>query len=77
MSQQSALRSNNSTTSNSLLGTQSTTMIKRVSFHDPNANIESPTRNNSSNTSNIISSVTMDTIREDPNVSPYYKSPHS
>ncbi|XP_058809289.1 uncharacterized protein LOC131674567 [Phymastichus coffea] len=69
MSQQSALRSNTSTTSNILLGSQATTMTKRVSFHDPNANTESPSRNNSSNTSNIItsSSITMDTIREDPN----------
>ncbi|XP_031778408.1 afadin isoform X10 [Nasonia vitripennis] len=70
MSQQSALRSNTSTTSNSILGSQPpATMTKRVSFHDPNANTESPSRNNMSNTSNIVtpSSVTMDTIREDPN----------
>lgn len=71
MSQQSALRSNTSTTSNSILGSQSTTMTKRVSFHDPNANTEPSTRNNSTNSSNNLSSspITMDTIREDPNVS--------
>ncbi|KAJ8680884.1 hypothetical protein QAD02_016671 [Eretmocerus hayati] len=67
MSQQSALRSNTSTTSNSLVGPQSATMTKRVSFHDPNANTESPSRNNISNSSNLPSSITMDTIREDPN----------
>ncbi|XP_014233277.1 afadin isoform X11 [Trichogramma pretiosum] len=70
MSQQSALRtSNNSSTTNSLHGGSQPT--KRVSFHDPNANTESPTRNNITNTStsNVVSppSITMDTIREDPN----------
>ena len=65
MTQQSALRSNTSATSNVPLG-QAT--IKRVSFHDPNANIEQP-RNVSSVTSSTPSSITMDTIREDPNVS--------
>ncbi|XP_043275722.1 uncharacterized protein cno isoform X2 [Venturia canescens] len=66
MSQQSALRSNTSTTSNVPLGSHPTATIKRVSFHDPNANIEPP-RNVSSVTSSTPSSITMDTIREDPN----------
>ncbi|XP_033229120.1 afadin-like [Belonocnema kinseyi] len=66
MSQQSALRSNTSTTSNTPIGSHQTT-TKRVSFHDPNENTETTTRNTTGTTSN--SSITMDTIREDPNVS--------
>lgn len=66
MSQQSALRSNNSTTSNTPIGSHQAT-TKRVSFHDPNANTETTTRNMTGSTSNT--SLTMDTIREDPNVS--------
>ncbi|XP_043480029.1 afadin isoform X3 [Leptopilina heterotoma] len=64
MSQQSALRSNNSTTSNTPIGSHQAT-TKRVSFHDPNANTETTTRNMTGSTSNT--SLTMDTIREDPN----------
>ncbi|XP_051158699.1 afadin isoform X2 [Leptopilina boulardi] len=64
MSQQSALRSNNSTTSNTPIGSHQAT-TKRVSFHDPNANTETTTRNMTGTTSNT--SLTMDTIREDPN----------
>lgn len=69
MSQQSALRSNNSTTANTPIAShQTTATTKRVSFHDPNANTESTTRNIIGMTSNTCS-LTMDTIREDPNVS--------
>ncbi|XP_011311606.1 afadin isoform X2 [Fopius arisanus] len=59
MSQQSALRSNTSSASN-----PGQTAMKRVSFHDPNANIE---RNTGSGNSNPTSLSGMDTIREDPN----------
>jgi len=68
MSQQSALRSNGSTTSNLPPTSQQPASMKRVSFHDSNANSESMLRNVSSGTSNP-SSISMDTIREDPNVS--------
>ncbi|XP_018360252.1 PREDICTED: uncharacterized protein LOC108759361 isoform X7 [Trachymyrmex cornetzi] len=66
MSQQSALRSNGSTTSNLPPTSQQSASMKRVSFHDSNANSESMVRNVSSGMSNppLIS---MDTIREDPN----------
>jgi len=83
MSQQSALRSNGSTTSNLPPTSQQPASMKRVSFHDSNANSESMLRNVSSGTSNPPS-ISMDTIREDPNVSnlliiyisfiPYYLS---
>ncbi|KYM94500.1 Afadin [Cyphomyrmex costatus] len=66
MSQQSALRSNGSTTSNLPPTSQQLTSIKRVSFHDASANSESMLRNVSSATSNPPS-ISMDTIREDPN----------
>jgi len=68
MSQQSALRSNGSTTSNLPPTSQQPASMKRVSFHDSNANSESMLRNVSSGTSNPPS-ISMDTIREDPNVS--------
>lgn len=67
MSQQSALRSNGSSTSNLPPSSQPASM-KRVSFHDSNANSESMLRSVSSGTSNPPS-MSMDTIREDPNVS--------
>lgn len=67
MSQQSALRSNGSTASNLPLVSQPASM-KRVSFHDSNANSESMLRNIPTGTSNSLS-MSMDTIREDPNVS--------
>ena len=72
MSQQSALRSNNSTMvgSTSMVGNNQS-MTKRVSFHDPNANTEPSTRINNSNSNMMGSSITMDSIREDPNVSLY------
>ncbi|XP_025990197.1 afadin isoform X11 [Solenopsis invicta] len=66
MSQQSALRSNGSTTSNLPPTSQPPASMKRVSFHDSNANSESILRNVSSGTSNPPS-ISMDTIREDPN----------
>ncbi|XP_024887914.1 uncharacterized protein LOC112464887 isoform X3 [Temnothorax curvispinosus] len=66
MSQQSALRSNGSTTSNLPPTSQQPASMKRVSFHDSNANSESMLRNVSSGTSNPPS-ISMDTIREDPN----------
>ncbi|XP_066594478.1 afadin isoform X7 [Prorops nasuta] len=69
MSQQSALRSNSSTVSNTPVGgsLQSST-IKRVSFHDPNANIETNQRTGPTTNSSLTpSSTSMDTIREDPN----------
>ncbi|XP_011697679.1 PREDICTED: uncharacterized protein LOC105455787 isoform X2 [Wasmannia auropunctata] len=66
MSQQSALRSNGSTTSNLPPTSQQPASMKRVSFHDSNANSESVLRNVSSGTSNPPS-ISMDTIREDPN----------
>ncbi|XP_018300950.1 uncharacterized protein cno [Mycetomoellerius zeteki] len=66
MSQQSALRSNGSTTSNLPPTSQQSTSMKRVSFHDSNANSESMLRNVSSGMSNPPS-ISMDTIREDPN----------
>ncbi|KAL0130791.1 hypothetical protein PUN28_002418 [Cardiocondyla obscurior] len=66
MSQQSALRSNGSTTSNLPPTSQQPGSMKRVSFHDSNANSESMLRNVSSSTSNPPS-ISMDTIREDPN----------
>ncbi|XP_028049950.1 uncharacterized protein LOC105834788 isoform X3 [Monomorium pharaonis] len=66
MSQQSALRSNGSTTSNLPPTSQQSASMKRVSFHDSNANSESILRNVSSGTSNPPS-ISMDTIREDPN----------
>lgn len=65
MSQQSALRSNGSTASNLPPSSQPASM-KKVSFHDSNANSESILRNVTSGTSNPPS-ITMDTIREDPN----------
>lgn len=69
MSQQSAMRSNTSTVSNVPIGGgQPALTTKRVSFHDPNANIE-PVRNQGSILSSNQSSISMDTIREDPNVS--------
>lgn len=69
MSQQSSMRSNTSTISNVPIGSHQTCTTKRVSFHDPNANIEQIPRNTPSVTPNTPSSITMDTIREDPNVS--------
>lgn len=68
MSQQSALRSNGSTASNLIPTSQQPASMKRVSFHDSNANSESMLRNMSSGTSNPPS-MSMDIIREDPNVS--------
>lgn len=68
MSQQSALRSNGSTASNLPPTSQQPASMKRVSFHDSNANSESMLRNMSSGTSNPPS-MSMDIIREDPNVS--------
>ena len=70
MSQQSALRSNGSTTSNLPPTSQQSASMKRVSFHDSNANSESMLRNVSSGMSNPPS-ISMDIIREDPNVSNY------
>ncbi|XP_025074040.1 afadin-like isoform X2 [Pogonomyrmex barbatus] len=67
MSQQSALRSNGSTTSNLPPISQQPASMKRVSFHDSNANSESVLRNVSSGTSNPPS-ISIDTIREDPNI---------
>ncbi|XP_015600396.1 uncharacterized protein LOC107270166 isoform X1 [Cephus cinctus] len=67
MSQQSALRSNSSTASNVQMSSHPTTTIKRVSFHDPNANTEPALRNTSSAISTNPSTISMDTIREDPN----------
>ncbi|XP_032674397.1 afadin isoform X9 [Odontomachus brunneus] len=66
MSQQSALRSNGSTASNLPPSSQQPGSMKKVSFHDSNANSESMLRNVPSGTSNPPS-ITMDTIREDPN----------
>ncbi|KAL6430956.1 hypothetical protein ACFW04_007026 [Cataglyphis niger] len=66
MSQQSALRSNGSTASNLPPTSQQPASMKRVSFHDSNANSESMLRNMSSGSSNP-SSMSMDIIREDPN----------
>ncbi|XP_014481501.1 PREDICTED: uncharacterized protein LOC106747929 isoform X2 [Dinoponera quadriceps] len=66
MSQQSALRSNGSTASNLPPCSQQPASMKKVSFHDSNANSESMLRNVPSGTSNPPS-ITMDTIREDPN----------
>ncbi|XP_025158931.1 uncharacterized protein LOC105186790 isoform X3 [Harpegnathos saltator] len=66
MSQQSALRSNGSTVSNLPPSSQQPASMKKVSFHDSNANSESMLRNVPSGTSNPPS-ITMDTIREDPN----------
>ncbi|KMQ96158.1 afadin-like isoform x10 protein [Lasius niger] len=66
MSQQSALRSNGSTASNLIPTSQQPASMKRVSFHDSNANSESMLRNMSSGTSNPPS-MSMDIIREDPN----------
>ncbi|XP_063972659.1 afadin isoform X9 [Diachasmimorpha longicaudata] len=63
MSQQSAMRSNTSSASNVPIG-QPVVTTKRVSFHDPNANIET---RNTGITSNPSSMTGMDTIREDPN----------
>lgn len=71
MSQQSALRSNGSTASNLPPSSQPASM-KKVSFHDSNANSESILRNVTSGTSNPPS-ITMDTIREDPNVSHFLR----
>ncbi|XP_012261310.2 uncharacterized protein LOC105689112 isoform X3 [Athalia rosae] len=66
MSQQSALRSNTSTTSSvAVSNAHQTTAVKRVSFHDPNANTELTPR--ITNTTTTSSSLTMNTIREDPN----------
>lgn len=69
MSQQSTLRSNNANISNIITLTQpQSTSIKKVSFHDSNANIESMQRNVSSGNSNTSQVLTMDVITEDPNV---------
>ncbi|XP_025263264.1 uncharacterized protein LOC105253569 isoform X5 [Camponotus floridanus] len=67
MSQQSALRSNGSTASNLPPTSQQPASMKRVSFHDSNANSESMLRSMSSGTSNPPS-MSMDIIREDPNI---------
>ncbi|XP_029161614.1 afadin isoform X9 [Nylanderia fulva] len=68
MSQQSALRSNGSTTSNLLpVSSQQPASMKRVSFHDSNANSESMLRNMSSSGTSNPPSMSMDIIREDPN----------
>ncbi|XP_047366031.1 afadin isoform X1 [Vespa velutina] len=67
MSQQSALRSNSSTSSNIALTPLTSSTIKRVSFHDPNANNETTPRNVISGNLNTSSSMGMVTIREDPN----------
>lgn len=69
MSQQNVLRSNISTASNIPVGSLQSSSIKRVSFHDPNANVEQIPRSNTSINPSTPSSITMDTIREDPNVS--------
>ncbi|XP_015126896.1 afadin isoform X7 [Diachasma alloeum] len=63
MSQQSAMRSNTSSASNAPIG-QHVATTKRVSFHDPNANVETRSTGVSSNPSSMSG---MDTIREDPN----------
>lgn len=68
MSQQSALRSNSSTSSNIALTPLTSSTIKRVSFHDPNANSETTPRNLMPGNLNTSSSMGMVTIREDPNV---------
>ncbi|KAF3422583.1 hypothetical protein E2986_06206 [Frieseomelitta varia] len=68
MSQQSTLRSNNANISNIITLTQpQSTSIKKVSFHDSNANVESMQRNVSSGNSNTSQVSTMDVITEDPN----------
>lgn len=68
MSQQSALRSNSSIASNLPPASQQPASLKRVSFHDSNANSESTMRNVPPATPNPPS-FSMNTIREDPNVS--------
>lgn len=70
MSQQGALRSNNGNVSNIMTAAHShqSASIKRVSFHDSNANTESGQRNLSSGNSITIPSTNMDIIAEDPNV---------
>lgn len=73
MSQQGVLRSNNAASSNTvtLTSPQSTT-IKRVSFHDSNANVNIESgmvqRNLSSGNLATIPSTAMDVITEDPNI---------
>lgn len=67
MSQQNTLRSNNANISNIILASQpQTTSVKRVSFHDSNANVES-IRNISSGNLSTNQTMTMDAITEDPN----------
>ncbi|XP_053594728.1 afadin isoform X2 [Microplitis demolitor] len=66
MSQQAGLRSSNSTTISTPIGSHQIS-IKRVSFHDSNANIENFPKNSLSITSHISPSFTMGTIKEDPN----------
>nr|XP_012220775.1 PREDICTED: afadin isoform X9 [Linepithema humile] len=66
MSQQNALRSNSSIASNLPPASQQPPSLKRVSFHDSNANSEPTLRNVSSATPNPPS-FSMNTIREDPN----------
>ncbi|XP_054007820.1 afadin isoform X7 [Hylaeus anthracinus] len=70
MSQQGALRSNTVNASNMmpLTHSQQSTSIKRVSFHDSNANAaESMQRNVSTGNLSTPPSTTMDIISEDPN----------
>lgn len=71
MCQQSALKTNNvasPTLSNTSLNTQQSPAIKRVSFHDSNANTEIVPRNLNVSESQTNVSSAMETIREDPNV---------
>lgn len=72
MSQQSTLRSNNANISNIVTLTQpQSTSVKRVSFHDSNANVESMQRSVSSGNSSASQVLAMDVITEDPNVRLY------
>lgn len=70
MSHQSTLRSSNPNTSNiiTLTSQPQSTSVKRVSFHDSNANVECIQRNVSSGNLSTNQAVTMDIITEDPNV---------
>lgn len=69
MSQQSTLRSNNANISNIVtLAQPQSTSVKRVSFHDSNANVESVQRSVSSGNSSTSQVLAMDVITEDPNV---------
>ncbi|XP_044596126.1 afadin isoform X3 [Cotesia glomerata] len=65
MSQQNVLRSSNAATISSSIGSHQAS-IKRVSFHDSNANIENFSKN--SIISNLSSPYSMGTIKEDSNI---------